>query len=488
MRRSSLPNVKDNLVVSRSNLGYTHSPNVSRSWESHDVVARVRTEERLARSFGDRGQEKKVLDWCKKHNVNVIRKLPKLDPTILTSRGMNAERFTSFVDEVKMVERERPVKPQDYSKERILSAKRRENFCEFCQREMPKKRRRRNRTFFTSPYECEHCGASNDINSDSDQNVSESESEDSPAVSESVSDTIRWGNPKQVIDHRTFSENEKISDNSSEKIQGGGEDDESDIFWRNDFDTFHGNFEEKMNLNDTNEDCYDGTVFLTETTVVHPNNKPVEVKMAWDDDSSNQFAEISRTIATDDGIEVNDHASQETFDSIADVVSSKESTSPTTDSFEESESNSENVEGTILFPESDSTYRLSPTPPSHHRRGRSPRNFRYGEQHRRQSAGEVHINSMSEENTSESYEMTQSPIANRSIGLSRVALMRLSRQSRTKTRAARSSSTTAEFVVRIQEPRSHSCDPDDPYSFPEDFSPEIKSVHQNKPDSSDSRK
>ena len=78
--------VSDNLVVSRSNLSYTHSPNVSRSWEPHDVVARVRTEERLARSFGDRGQEKKVLDWCKKHNVNVIRKLPKLDPTILVSK------------------------------------------------------------------------------------------------------------------------------------------------------------------------------------------------------------------------------------------------------------------------------------------------------------------------------------------------------------------------------------------------------------------
>ena len=316
---------------------------------------------------------------------------------------------------------------------------------------MPKKRqRRRNSTFFTSPYECEHCGASNDIDDDSDENVSESESEDSPAVSESVSDTIRRGNPKQVIDHRTFSENENIFDNSCEKIQGVGEDDESDIFWRNDFDAFHGNFEEKMNLNDINEDSYDGTVFLTETMVGNHNNKPVEVKMAWDDDSSNQFAEISRTIATDDGIEVNDDASLETFNAIADDVSSKENTCPTTDSFEQSKSNSENLEDTLSFPENDSRYRLSPTPPSHLRRGRSPRNFRYGEHHRRQSAGEVHINFTSEENTSESYDMTQSPIANRSIGLSRVALMRLSRQSRTKTRGARSSPTAPEFAARIQ--------------------------------------
>jgi hypothetical protein len=33
-----------------------------------------------------------------------------------TSRGTDTEKFTSFVDEVKMVEREQPMKPHDYSK------------------------------------------------------------------------------------------------------------------------------------------------------------------------------------------------------------------------------------------------------------------------------------------------------------------------------------------------------------------------------------
>jgi hypothetical protein len=336
--------------------------------------------------------------------------------------------------------------------ERVLSAERRESFCEFCQRKIPekRKRRRRNPTFFTSPYECEHCGASNDIVDERDHNVSDSETEDNPAVSESVNDTIRRGNPKQVIDHRTFSENDTKSDISLDKTQVVGEDDESDIFWRNDFDTFHENFEEKLNLNDINKSGYDSTVFLTETTFDNHGNKPVEVKMAWDDDSNNQFAEISRTIATDDGIEVDDDdgTSLGRFDVLADDESLNESPCTTADSSEKSEANSEKLEEAILFPENDSMYRLSPTPPAHHRRGRSPRNSRYGEHHRRQSSGEVPVTSMmAGENTNESYDMTQSPIANRSIGLSRIALMRMTRQSRTKTRDSRSSPNTPEEHV-----------------------------------------
>ncbi|CAB4019024.1 Hypothetical predicted protein [Paramuricea clavata] len=479
MRRSSLPNVKDNLVITRPNVRFPQSPNVSRSWEPRDVVARVRAEERLARSVGDRGEERKVLEWCKKHNVNVIRKLPKLDSTILTSRGMNTEKFMSFVDEAKMVEREQPVKPPDYSKERTPSAEHREEFCKFCERELPKKKRRRRNP--KSPYECEHCGTSNDIYDDSDGNISESESEDNPAVSESVRDTIRRGNTEEVIDHRTFLESYEKSENFSQKLETDIDNDDSDIFWRNesDFDSFHGNFEEQMNLND-NEDGYNGTVFLTETTLGNHGNKPVEVKMAWDDDSSNQFAEISRTIATDDGIEADDVTSQESFD-----VTSERSRSRNSDDFEKSESNCENLEN--LFPESDSKPRLSPTPPSHKRRGSSPRTFRFGDHHRSSSSGEVHVTTLAGE--SESNDMTQSPIANRSVGLTRVALMRLGRQGRARTRGCRSSPGTPQHVARTEEPRSHSYDPHDSYSFLDAVSPEIKSVHerQNRPDSADSQ-
>ena len=330
--------------------------------------------------------------------------------------------------------------------ERTPSAKHHENFCEFCQRELPKKRRqRRNRTFSTSPYECEHCGATNDIDI-SDENVSESESEDIPAISESVQDTIRLGNPNHVIDHRTFSESDAKYENFSENVQTDIEDDESEIFWRNDsdFESFHGNFEEKLNLNDDNEHGYNGTVFLTETTTGTHGNRPMEVKMAWDDDSNNQFAEISRTIATDDGMEADDVISQETFDVTADDVSSEGKSSRTSDYSEKSDSNSENFGNTSLFPESESRLRFSPTPPSHNRR--SPRNVRYGEHHRRQSAGEVHIASIERQTTSDSNDMTQSPIANRSIGLTRVALMR----SRAKTRGSRSSPSTPQRVASIE--------------------------------------
>ncbi|XP_028398069.1 uncharacterized protein LOC114521739 [Dendronephthya gigantea] len=480
MRRSSLPNVKDNLVITRANARYPHSQNVSRSWQPRDVVARVRTEERLARSVGERSQERKVLEWCKKNNVNVIRKLPKLDSTVITSRGINEERFTSFVDEAKLVKREQPVKPPDYNKEKARpSTEHRENFCAFCQRDLPKKRQRaRKSTFFTSPYECEHCGASNDIYLDSDKNVSESESEDDPKFSESVHDTIRRGNPEQVIDHRTFSEDETKSE-SLERIVDI-ENDESDIFWRSDsdFNSFPGNFEENLADINLNEDCYSGTVFLTETSLGSHSIPPVEVKVAWDDDNSNQFAEISRTIATDDGIE-DDVTSQESCD-----VTSQDSQSRMSNNFEES--SLENPGTNSLSLENDSIDlgpRLSPTPPPPQgRRGSSPRNFLYGEHPKRRGSEEVHVTSMDG-----SYDMTQSPIANRSVGLTRVALMRLSRS---KTRGSRSSPGTPQPVARSkEESRSHSHDPQDSYSFLDAVSPEIKSIHkhENRQNSSDSQ-
>ena len=79
--------ISDNLVVTHANAHLPHSPNVARSWSPRQI--RVRAEERLARSVGDREQERKVLEWCKKHNVNVIRKLPKLDSTVLVSSTLS---------------------------------------------------------------------------------------------------------------------------------------------------------------------------------------------------------------------------------------------------------------------------------------------------------------------------------------------------------------------------------------------------------------
>ena len=286
---------------------------------------------------------------------------------------------------------------------------------------MPKKkRRRRHPTFFTSPYECEHCGTSNDIDDDSEHTDSSSESEDDPTPSERVSDTIRRGNPAQVIDHRTFPESAEKSENHSEEVVENNDDD-NDIFWR-EVDTFQGNFEEKMSdlsLSDFSETCSRGTVFLTETPVGNHSNRPVEVKMAWDDDSGNQFAEISRTTAKDDGIE--------------DDVSSADNRSGTLENTsEKSEGYSENVESgnPNLFPESE-VVRLSPTPPSQNRPRSSPvpRKLRYGEYHGHGSPG-LEITAVDEGSAGETKDMTQSPIANRSVGLTRVALMRLSRQSR----------------------------------------------------------
>ena len=324
--------------------------------------------------------------------------------------------------------------------ERTPSAEHREKFCEFCQRELPKKKRkRRNRKFPRSPYECELCGASNHIDDAGGPNVSESEDEAIPA--ETVRDTIQRGNAEQVIDHRTFSEHEEMSENFSEKSNVDTENEESDIFWRSDsdFDGFHGNLEEQMSDMNLNDDGYAGTVFLTETAFGNHGNRPVEIKMAWDDDSSSQFAEISKTIATDDGIEAEDVTSQKIYDDIP-----QENQSNVSDN---SDSNSENLRNVNLFPESDSRLRLSPTPPSHSRRGSSPRNFRYGGGHdRRNSSGEVHLTSLDSER--DSNDMTESPIANRSVGLSRVALMRLSRQSRARTRGSRSSPGTPQPVVR----------------------------------------
>lgn len=308
---------------------------------------------------------------------------------------------------------------------------------------MPKKKRkRRNRKFPRSPYECELCGASNDILDDSGPNVSESEDEAIPT--ETVRDTIQRGNAGQVIDHRTFSEHDEKSENFSTKIHVDTENDESDIFWRSDsdFDGFHGNLEEQISDMNLNDDGYGGTVFLTETTLDNHSNRPMEIKMAWDDDSTNQFAEISRTIATDDGMEAEDVTSQESYDDVP-----QDNHFNISDNSEKSDSNSEKLGNANLFPESDSRLRLSPTPPSHSRRGSSPRNFRYGGgHHRRNSSGEVHITSLDSERDSNG--MTQSPIANRSVGLSRVALMRLNRQSRARTRGSRSSPGTPQPVVR----------------------------------------
>ena len=327
--------------------------------------------------------------------------------------------------------------------ERTPSAEHREKFCKFCQRELPKKRnRRRKRTFFTSPYECEHCGASNDIDYNDDDFVSESKDETTP--NENVRDTIRRGNPEQVIDHRTFSEHEENSGNLSKKADDS-ESDEGDIFWRtdSDFDSFQENLEE--NFSDLNlEEDHNNTVFLTETTLSNHSNRPVEVKMAWDDDSSNQFAEISRTIATDDGIEAADVNSQDDFD-----VISQDSDSRISDNSEKTESNSEISGNTNLFPENDSQLRLSPTPPSHSRRGSSPRNFRYSE-HRRRNSRELHVTSNEEQNTSDVIDMTRSPIANRSIGLTRIALMRMNRQSRSKSRGTQSSSATPRNITSVE--------------------------------------
>ena len=323
------------------------------------------------------------------------------------------------------------------------SAEHREKFCEYCQRELPKKgRKRRTRKFPQSPYECEHCGASNDIYEDSEQNGSESEDEATPT--ETVRDTIRRGNSEQVIDHRTFSEHEEKSENFSKTSHVDTENDESDIFWRSesDFDGFQGKLEEQMSDMNLNEGDYGGTVFLTETTLGNHGNRPVEIKMAWDDDSTNQFAEISRTIATDDGIEAECVTSRESYDVVSQDNHSKKS-----DNSEKSNSNSENLETANLLPENDSGLRLSPTPPSHSRRGSSPRNFRYSGHHRRNSSGEVHTTL---DNEKASADMTRSPIANRSVGLSRVALMRLSRESRARTRGSSSTPEISRPVVRME--------------------------------------
>ena len=329
-----------------------------------------------------------------------------------------------------------------FKQERTPSAEHREKFCGYCQRELPKRRRKcQTRKFPQTPYECEHCGASNDIYEDSEQNCSESE--DEATRTETVRDTIRRGNSEQVIDHRTFSEHEEKSENVSKTSHVDTENDESDIFWRSesDFDGFQGKLEEQMSDMNLNEGDYGGTVFLTETTLGNHGNRPVEIKMAWDDDSTNQFAEISRTIATDDGIEAESVSPRESYDVVSQDKHSKKS-----DNSAKSNSNSENLETANLLPENDSRRRLSPTPPSYSRRGSSPRNFRYGGHHRRNSSGEVHITTLDSEKDSDN--MTRSPIANRSVGLSRVALMRLSRESRARTRGSKSTPETSRPAVR----------------------------------------
>lgn len=78
------PSFLDNLVITHSNVQLTYPPNVSRSWSPREM--RVRAEERMAKSVGDRDQENEVLDWCKKNHITTFRKLPKLDSTILVSK------------------------------------------------------------------------------------------------------------------------------------------------------------------------------------------------------------------------------------------------------------------------------------------------------------------------------------------------------------------------------------------------------------------
>lgn len=465
MRRSSLPNVKDNLIVTRSNARYPNapSPNVSRSWSPREV--RVRAEERLARSVGDRDQERRVLEWCKKNRVNVVRRLPKLDSAILTARGVNTDKFMTFVDEAQIVEKEPRPTPYDPNKEKSSSALAlTSNFCKYCQREMPSKKRKKRPSFYSSPYECEYCGASNDIDSSVDGNLS-SDSDDDTTVPETVHDTIRRGNPTRVIDHRSFPERTEKSEKGNLDETGPAENDEMDIFWRDDaHEYFHRvdgeGVEDKMKDLSLSEGQSEKTVFLTEAHAPSENNRPVQVKMAWDDENNNQFAEISRTIATDDGLDEKD-------------VSKTLSNAP-----ERYSGNSDMRGAVCLFQENDPTSGMKIRV-----HGRTPRavsaddhvsddveghvsddvqghaanhvsaprkNLHYGNRHegpprmegfevtRTVRSSSVTI-SENEQSDNGNNTMTRSPVANRSVGLSRVALMRLSRESRSRTRPPRSS-------------------------------------------------
>ena len=322
------------------------------------------------------------------------------------------------------------------------------NYCQYCQREMPSNKHRRRSMSFTRPYDCEYCGASNNIDDTDDSITSSTDSEPCTSVAQTVRDTIRRGNPEHVIDHRTFYEKaEKCERKEDCDVAGDGE---MDIFWRNDASEYFEAVDnadvvdEMSNLSMQDEQ----TVFLTEACVPVTNKRHAQVKVAWDDEGSTQFAEISRTIARDDGLHEkdvprNEDAHSKTF--------GKDSSKPDMRS------------SACLFQENDPASGMKVRVHGRTQHGsRSGNNVSvHGKIHTAPCNGEnlkvttnihdtecnTNVNQLkiSNENVT-----IRSPIADRSVGLSRVALMRLSRAQRSQSNSLHYSPGMRRKVTKIQ--------------------------------------
>ena len=320
------------------------------------------------------------------------------------------------------------------------------NYCQYCQREMPSNKHRRRSMSFTSPYDCEYCGASNNID-DTDDNISSTtDSEPCTSVAQTVRDTIRRGNPEHVIDHRTF--HEKAEKSERKKGSDLAVDEEMDIFWRNDASEYFEAVDnadvvdEMSNLSMQDEQ----TVFLTETCIPVTNKRHAEVKMAWDDEGNTQLAEISRTIARDDGLHEKDVPRNEDAHS---KTLGKDSSKPDMRS------------SVCLFQENDPASGMKVRVHGRTQHGSQSENVSVHDKiHTGPSNGEnlkitknihdtecnTNVNQLkiSNENLT-----IRSPIADRSVGLSRVALMRLSRAQRSQSNSPHSSGMRRK-VTKIQ--------------------------------------
>ena len=265
-----------------------------------------------------------------------------------------------------------------------------------------------------------------------------------------------------MIDHRNFNEAQKRSENSDDLVVDDIE--EMDIVWRDDSSEYSeyikslSNVEDGMNeLNLNNEDRQ--TVFLTETTSDQPRLVN-DLKKAWDDDANEEdCVDIDRT---------NNGSSLENSPRASHNLSSEKSPSLPR--------KPRPPAGVRVFQEKDpvsgitvSMYDRSPAARDYATSGNSPAHRKS-----RRASHPAVLSTRFEEGSYLSdgelsqdegtYQMTQSPVANRSVGLSRVALMRLSRQKRGDSRGVSPSSRGVDPRPRT---RSHS-----PFSYKREMNQE----------------
>ena len=318
---------------------------------------------------------------------------------------------------------------------------------------MPTREPRRRPTFFTSPYQCEYCGASNDIDESGNSFTNFSSDSECPSVVETVNDVIRRGNPAHVIDHRTFPKTTEKSEKNISENPSRKEDEEMDILWRDDANEY---FEQVDKLEDEMEDLIltEGvqpdkkTVFITEASVPLENNRRVHVKMAWDDESNDHFAEISRTITRDDGLEETDFQRTEaTRTGISDRYNRKLGMGDGACLFQENDSVTGmkvRIHGRTLHDVSTNSTSNDSNDSFAEQVSILRNNIHVGGGQEGTSGSETlrvsrimnscGTNTNYDEASNSENDMARSPIANLSVRLSRVALMRLSRHNRSRSR------------------------------------------------------